>query len=65
MKTLNKNIEILSVNFFSTISLVTAWLNSLTGVLTCLVLLSSIIYNGIKIYQALNKKRGDIKNVNK
>lgn len=62
MKALHNIIEILSVNFLSTIAIVLVWLNTLTGILTVIVLVSTLVYNSIKIFQALrnkNNKKGN------
>ena len=60
---IKNHVELVITNSISVTAFVVAWLNSFTGILSAVALLSTIVYNGIKIYQALTKKRGDIKNV--
>ena len=56
---IRNHVEIVIANSISVTAFIVAWLNSFTGILSAVALLSTIIYNGIKIYQALRKKRGE------
>lgn len=61
MKTLKNNFEILSVNGLTGLSLVLAWVTHFINVLTVLVLITSVIYNCMKIYDWLKKKMKGVK----
>ena len=54
---MHNNFEILSVNGFSVVSVILAWFTQYTGLLTVLVLISSLVYNCINIYRTLKKKK--------
>ena len=58
MKIVNNYLEVLSVNVFSALSLIIAFLAQMTGILTVLVLVSSLVYNCLKIYKFLKNRKG-------